>query len=335
MFDQLIKELGKMRGTINIPTTVEIDDKGYLDRSCPSDECRENFKINFEDWKHLAANSTTTCPRCGHCEDAAGWSTPEQHEQHINEARNHIQERIGNAMKRDARSFNSRQKSGGFISVRMSYRPGRPELVLPAKSSEVMTQEFHCENCACRYASIGAAFFCPACGTESILENLWTSLETTRQIVDKMPELRQTMEHLSGQDVAADMSRQLLEEALCKVVSCFQKYAEVRFSKLDNASDYQLRPNLFQSLAESDRYWRAATSKGYTDILSHTEYRRLITYFQQRHVLEHQDGFIDETYVSRSQDTRFGVGQRLVVAESSVLDLIAIVEKLAQKIDSI
>ncbi len=334
MFAQLIRELNRMQGPIQLTTSVEIDDKGYLDRSCPSDECGERFKVAFEEWQSLVTEQSMWCPRCGHAEGSASWSTPEQREQHLSEARNYVRKRIGNAINRQARSFNAQQKPGSFIKMRMSYRPGRPELVMPAKASEVMTQDFRCEHCACRYTSIGAAFFCPACGKDSILANFWTSLETTKLTVRNITALRQTMEELSGKDVAADMSRQLLEEALGKVVACFQKFAEVRFLELKNAIDFEIRPNLFQNLAESDRIWRAAISTGYTDILTNNEYQRLVAYFQQRHVLEHQDGFIDQMYVDRTDDRRFKVGQRLVVTDDGVLDLIALCEKLAQGINS-
>ena len=90
-----------------------------------------------------------------------------------------------------------------------------------------------------------------------------------------------------------------------------------------------MRRNLFQSLAESNTVWRDATSTGYTDILSNEEYQSLKMHFQQRHVLVHQDGIVDQQYFDRANDHRFDVGQRLIVTESSVSELAAVVEKLA------
>ena len=335
MFDHLIRELRGMQGTISIPTSVELDEKGYMDRACPSGECGEHFKVHFEDWKRILADQSTWCPRCGHTESSAVWNTEEQRDQHIREGRNYVRGRIGRALERDARRVNAQARAGSFLTIRMSYRPGRPELVVPAEASEVMTQEFLCEQCQCRYASVGSPFFCPGCGLNSILGNFPTALETTRLTVQSIPALRETMASLSGPDAAADMARHLLEEGLGKVVACFQKYAEVAFAELPDAGAFEVRPNLFQNLPESDRLWRSATTVGYTDILTDTEYQKLVTYFQQRHVLEHQDGFVDQRYIDRSLDHRFNVGQRLVVSEDSVLDLIEIIRKLADGIGGV
>ena len=335
LFDHLIRELRGMHGTISIPTSVELDENGYMDRACPSDECGEHFKVHFEDWKSLLSDQCTWCPRCGHIESSVAWNTKEQRGQHIGEARRYVRERVARAVQHDARRVNSRASGRGLLTMRMSYRPGRPELVVPAQASDVMTQEFRCEHCQCRYASVGAAFFCPGCGRNSILENFATSLETTKLTVESIPVLRQMMGNLSGPDAAADMVRHLLEEGLCKVVACFQKYAEVSFAEWPDAGAFRVRPNLFQSLSESDRLWRSATTVGYKDILTDAEYQRLVTYFQQRHVLEHQDGFVDQVYIDRSLDRRFNVGQRLVVTEDSVLNLVAIIEKLAHGIGSV
>ena len=67
-------------------------------------------------------------------------------------------------------------------------------------------------------------------------------------------------------------------------------------------------------------------------MLTDDEYRRLIIYFEQRHVLEHQDGIVDQEYISRANDSRFAAGQRLVVTEGYVLDLVSIIEKLSREI---
>ena len=67
-------------------------------------------------------------------------------------------------------------------------------------------------------------------------------------------------------------------------------------------------------------------------MLADDEYLRLIIYFEQRHVLEHQDGIVDQEYIGRASDSRFADGQRLVVTEDHVLDLVSIIVKLAREI---
>ena len=54
----------------------------------------------------------------------------------------------------------------------------------------------------------------------------------------------------------------------------------------------------------------------------------LSPYFQQRHALAHLDGVVDQQYIDRSHDRRFGVGQHLIVTEPNVADLATAIEKL-------
>ena len=332
MFDHVIRELRGLQGTVQIPVNFEIDDNGYLDRQCPSAECGGHFKILYEDWVAIVSDEVVYCPRCRHEEVAMEWNTPEQLEHIRGTALNYTRRRIGDALRRGARQVNSRQTRSNFISMRMSYRPGPVFALLPPSAAEVMTQEFQCGGCGCRYTSIGAAFFCPACGRTSILESFANAMETVKNTMASLPTVQRAIEADLGQDAATDIGRHIRENALVKVVSSFQKYAEECFTQLDNAENFQERRNLFQNIRRSDATWRSATSIGYADMLADDEYLRLIIYFEQRHVLEHQDGIVDQEYIGRASDSRFADGQRLVVTEDHVLDLVSIIEKLAREI---
>ena len=37
---------------ISIPIKLKLDEKGYLDRECPNEQCLYKFKINMEDWEN-------------------------------------------------------------------------------------------------------------------------------------------------------------------------------------------------------------------------------------------------------------------------------------------
>jgi len=50
--------------------------------------------------------------------------------------------------------------------------------------------------------------------------------------------------------------------------------------------------------------------------------------FQQRHLLAHTGGIIDQDYITRSGDSSYAVWQRIAVRESAVRDLLAILQKL-------
>jgi len=55
---------------------------------------------------------------------------------------------------------------------------------------------------------------------------------------------------------------------------------------------------------------------------------RLNVYFQQRHLLSHCQGIVDEEYLAKSGDASYAVGQRLVITEEAVLEFASVVELL-------
>lgn len=55
---------------------------------------------------------------------------------------------------------------------------------------------------------------------------------------------------------------------------------------------------------------------------------QLRVYYQQRHLLAHQQGIVDNDYVTRSGDTTYEVGQRLLIKESAALKFADLVDRL-------
>ncbi|MBA7535445.1 hypothetical protein ES705_27701 [subsurface metagenome] len=335
MFDDVLRELRRLKRGVKISIDRELDDNGYLDRLCPSGECGTHFKVMFEDWRDIVRDEIVYCPLCRHDAESSEWNTPEQTEYIQKATTAYVQKQLGRAFRSDSRKFNTSQSRNRFIQMKMSYRPGSTPIPVPANATDIMTQEFACEECNCRYSSIGAAFFCPSCGHNSVLDTFANSVETVKKTVSAIPAIRDALVSFANKNVAEDSIRHICENGLVKLVSSFQRYAEACFHKLPNASQFNVRRNLFQNLRESDAIWRDATSTGYTDILSAAEYKALSMYFQQRHLLVHQDGLVDQQYIDRANDHRFDVGQRLNVTESKVSELEAVIEKLASGIGAL
>jgi len=329
MFDDVIRKLRQLERGVQVPIQLELDDNGYLDRACPSIECKTHFKVMFDDWRDIVRDEEVFCPLCRHDAESSEWSTPEQAEYIQNAAEAYLQKQLGQAFKSDSRRFNQSQSRNSFIKMSMSYKPGRIPIPVPANATDIMTQEFKCDECNCRYSSVGAAFFCPSCGHNSVFETFSNSVQTVKKTLDAIPAIRDALKESTDENVAEDSIRHICENGLVKIVSSFQRYAEACFHKLPNAGSFTVRRNLFQNLTESDDIWRNATGTGYTDLVNDTEYQMLLLYFQQRHVLAHLDGIVDQQYINRSKDGRFDVGQRLIVTESAVSELTTVIEKLA------
>ena len=163
MFRDLKRLSRQLERSHSVSVSVEIDDEGYFDRQCPKTKCKFFFKVNFEDWKEKVGDKAV-CPFCGHFADLVEWSTQEQMDHLRSIATAHFGKPITQALKRDADRWNRAQPRNSFIKITMNVE-GRPlQVSLPPAAAEPMQLKMECSECDCRYAVIGAAFFCPVCG---------------------------------------------------------------------------------------------------------------------------------------------------------------------------
>ena len=335
MFDKLLRELRKLERGVNIPIEIPLDEDGYMDRQCPANACQSDFKVLFDDWRAKVSDDRVYCPICRHEAEASEWNTPEQEECMQQAAMKQVQSVGDRGLRSSARDFNRRSsRNSGFIKMSMSVQPGRSVVVVPAAAADEMRQKFTCEACGCRYASIGAAFFCPACGHNSAVSTFDQTIGTVHKTLNGIDTVRQALADQFDEDVAKDSVRQMLENTMGRLVGAFQRLAEALFDQLPNRSRFNPRRNLFQNLGQSSDLWEEAGKARYERLLTSGEYAELQRLFQQRHLIAHQDGIVDQEYVDRSGDTLYVVGQRLVIREPAVRRMAELVEKLACELRS-
>jgi hypothetical protein len=214
----------------------------------------------------------------------------------------------------------------------MFVKDGKKPTILPVEVANIMQQKLECEVCGCRYAVIGAAFFCPSCGHNSVITTFDQTVETVRQIVSQVPMIRSTLVMAFTEDVAQNAIRNTLEDSLMRLVGAFQQFSESLFDELPNAANFKRRKNAFQNISESSTLWRNATGKGYNDFLSPTEMHDLEELFHKRHLIAHRNGIVDQEYIDKSGDRAYTVGQRLVIKEGSVLRLAELLSTLRSEL---
>ena len=331
MFDNTIRELKKFEQGIPVSIPVPIDNDGYLDRRCPSEACLADFKVLMEDWDHKVNGDQVFCPVCREEAKATEWNTPEQHEYISQVGINHIQGIISQALSQDAKDFNRRQRPG-FITISMSYKPGTPTLIVPISAAEELRQKFTCEQCGCRYSSLGAAFFCPACGHNSAESTFSQTIEAVQKSLAALPAIREAVQAVADADAARNTAREILENSMGRMVGAFQRIAEALFDRTPAATTTRRRKNVFQNLTEGSALWRTVTGKGYEDLLAPAEMADLLRLFQQRHLLAHCEGIVDQDYITKSGDATYAVGQRLVIRDATVGRLAELVAKLAEEL---
>lgn len=305
----------------------EADEKGYFDRECPNANCLFSFKINTEDWKEKVVDEEVHCPKCGFIASADKWWTQTQldkmQEIVLSYVTSRVQEESGKAFKELERSTRNNKY------VQIKYEPGKRISFVnnPIGASKEWEQDITCEKCGTRYSVIGSAFFCPCCGHNSAKDCYEESLDTTKKMIDSLPEMENMLTALHGKDKAVTMCRSMLESSIGDIVSSFQKFAAVVYTE---QSGVDARVNDFQIVEKGSSLFQKSCGKGYDNWLSAKEIDTLNRFFQQRHLIEHNSAIVDQMYIDKTTDTSYSVGQRLIVKNEDVLRFLSIVQKLGK-----
>jgi hypothetical protein len=330
MFDEFIRELKRLEQPISVPIDMPLDDKGYFDRKCPHGECGSEFKVLCDDWRDKVPDEAAFCPKCGQRAEPSDFNTPWQTDYIAEFARSHMSRRLNEAFGRAARRTRPKRLSGGLLKMEMkvSYKAGAVPVVLPPAADDALRQELVCDACLCRYSTVGAGYFCPACGKNSPLKDFDRTLEMARKTVAGIEQIKLAVEKLHDPDTAANFEQQLLEDQIENLVTAFQRGVEALFDRLPNAATFPRDANLFQRLNDGSALWRSASGIGYEQFLSAAEMDQLQIMIQRRHKIGHTQAMVDARYVQHSGDRAYAVGQRLVTARHHVSQLCELLEKL-------
>ena len=218
--------------------------------------------------------------------------------------------------------------------VKITYEPGKRITFQnnPIGQSEEWKIDITCENCGTRYSVIGSAYFCPCCRHNSAVSVFEESMDSIEKMLASLPKMKQMYTTSYGRDKAETMCRSLLEISIGDIVSAFQKFASCHYDKLTGKT---CRVNDFQIVDKGSQLFNDAIGKGYNEWLSADELRTMNLLFQRRHLIEHNNGMINQRYIDKSCDNSYAVGQRLVVKESDPTTLLAIIKKLSRGLVSL
>ena len=316
---------------MTISISLPVDEKGYLDRRCPHQECGVFFKVMDDDWEDHVTDEAAYCPRCGAEDDPDEFHTPEQWAYMEQRARDYVSQQLDHALARAARRTRPRRISSGFFDITMdvSYRPTPTVFSLPPVAHEVLRRDLQCEKCECRWSVVGTGYFCPACKHNSVLRDFDSTVATAINVVDRIEDIKEAVAKGSDADAAADVGQQLVEDQIENLFSAFQRLSEALFCELPNAASFRFDLNLFQRLDDASNLWHDATGRSYSTHLSGQELDELRAMMQRRHKLTHKQGMVDQRYLDQSGDPSYSVGQRLVIKEHQVRSLAAIIKKLS------
>ena len=311
---------------MEIPIKLLSDEKGYLDRECPNENCLYTFKINIKDWSDKVSDEEVHCPMCGHIDTSDKWWTQKQLEDMreiaVNYAMNMIHDKLDDAFGSLAKSTRRNKY------IKITYKPGKRIGFTnnPIGQSEEWETDITCESCGTRYSVIGSAYFCPCCGYNSAVSVFDESLDSIEKMLESLDEMKELFEKSYGRDKAETMHRGLIESSLGDIVAAFQKFAECIYKTKSPAS---VRVNDFQIVEKGSKLFNNATGKGYDEWLNKSELQRMNLLFQRRHIIEHNGGLVDERYINQSGDNSYTLGQHIVVQKKDAEELLSIIKKLS------
>ena len=318
--------------SINIPLEIISDEKGYIDRECPKENCLYNYKVYLQDWQNNFSAEQVFCPRCGGFDKAENWWTEKQNEQILNIINSYVQNRIQKDLNTSFKKLERSTRNSKFFKIK--YKPLKPITFEnnPIGQNKEWEQDIQCSNCESRFSVIGMAYFCPCCGKNLILDNAEEAIIIIQKKIDSIDEMKVLLVENYDTDIAQSMTDSMLEKSIGEVISVFQKIAETKYKTF---STKKVRTNDFQILNKGNKLFLEATGKGYLEWITQDEYNYLSLMFQKRHILEHNDGIIDKKYLEKTNDLEYGINQRLVITHKDVSIFISIIMKLTNGIKNL
>jgi hypothetical protein len=312
--------------TLRFSAPLPVDEEGFIDRRCPSEPCRQEFKIHGDDLEAKTTDEIVHCPFCNHTAKGNDWYTEAQFEFAKQTAIAESRQLLLGETQRMSDDFNRSQPRDGWLRLSLSVENSPNPVLMPCGVAEIMRQKHTCETCGCRYASIGAAFFCPACGGNSVLTDFLSTLHTMRRTITEALPLLDAL----APDTAADVSREMVESSFRTVVECFEAYSLALFRRLPGAVGIEIKMGVFQRLDDASELWSTAAGISYEGAFGTEDFGSLKLAFRRRHLLTHTKGIVDERYVTGSGDCQWAVGQRIVVQPAGILRLAELVERLGR-----
>ena len=317
---------------MEIPITILSDEKGYFDRECPNENCQFRFKIHMKDWENKITDDEVHCPLCGCVDESDKWWTTEQLESIQELAVNYAESMISKCFEKTFKDLERSTRGNKYVKI--TYKPGKRITFVnnPIGQSEEWKTDIICEKCETRYSVIGAAYFCPCCGYNSAVNAFYESIDNIEKMLGSIEDMKRLFSQNYGDDKAETMSRSLLENTLGDILSVFQKYASCIYDEITNTAS---RVNDFQIVEKGSKLFKEATGKGYDEWLSTNELEQMNTLFQRRHLIDHNNGIVDQKYIDKSNDITYVVGQRLVIKIEDAYKFIYLIKKLCTGLQSL
>lgn len=315
MFDSLESLNGK-----EISVDLPLDEDGMLGRSCPNQDCNGYFKIKADTFQPADDEDYFYCAYCGTYQDYNDFVTKEQLEYGESYALRLIQNALNTDLKGWAHQQN-RKSHGGFLQIKLEVTSNPLPLYL-YEEKELETT-INCDQCGLIYAVYGAFGYCPGCGITNPILILKKNLELTKKLLDFANQLKNDPE----------FQNHLYKRVLESIVSAFEGFGKGINKVYKQKANHpeKVTSISFQNIQKTDEKINELYGFKVSTLLDEKEWGFLNTMFQKRHIISHNEGIIDQSYLDRSGDDESFLGRKIKLDTEGLSKTIEIVEKLSDK----
>lgn len=313
-----MNEMNHFRSPVDssFPITIKPDEDGFTGRECPEPDCEGYFKVQFGTGLE-GEGLPCHCPYCGHTAGHDQFWTKEQ----VEYIKSVLTREVTEALHKDLKAMEFNVKPQGPFGIGLSLT-FKSEGLLPIHHyrEKQLETEVVCVNCTLRYSVYGVFAFCPDCGQHNSLQIFEKSIEVVAKIVDL------------AEGIEEDVSKGLVENGLEDCVSVFDGFGrELCRIYAKAATNRTIAERIsFQNLVGARRSLMDAFGIDLSCGIPADEWQSLVLAFQQRHLIAHRMGVVDQDYIAKSGDNEAVVGRRISITPDKVRNIIQLVGKVAR-----
>ncbi|MFF4730613.1 hypothetical protein ACFY3M_35875 [Streptomyces mirabilis] len=303
--------VGHQGDSFEMRVSMPSDDNGFFGRQCP--ECSLVFRMDAQQYEALPDDLTLWCVYCGHHAEHSEFMTEQQRDRIMRAADDFAMQMVSQELDEIFGGL-ARSSRGGSISF--SYKKPQPfhPRPLPGIDEEQLVRIRTCTGCQNNYAVFGEHRYCPVCGPLPAPSVAFDALQADAVRLDALEALpSDTKALLREQGVFTRNWVDTVEN----VVGVVEALGSSLFRAVVPNAESLLNGKgaIFQRL---DPMADLIVDAGLSDLrttLGPRTWQRLLETWAARHVFTHNDGIVDEKYLTRVPGSSARIGQRLVLTD--------------------
>lgn len=329
-----IKRSGQDEYTMSVRIPTDAD--GLVGRECPDSLCSPGYFKVKPGTGITEGQVEAYCPYCRQANEPGGFMTKTQIEYAKNVVLREAEEGISNVIENALELGPSRKKrfGGDFISMEISYKPGRLPPVRPP-IEEKLRRDVTCPKCGLEHAVFGLANWCPDCGSDIFLVHVDKEFEVVRHMLG---DVKRRHEQLGARVAARDV-----ENALEDTVSIFEAALRAmtrRYMKNSGISDEDLEDALRKRIGNKYQNVQLAAKVSEHEFgvelfedCDKGEVEAFRLTFEKRHPITHNLGIVDRKYLEKVRSGELE-GRDVPVTVEEIESAITFSSRVLQKLHS-